>query len=188
MLIWKLVYLFRGFLVGIPLIFAAFWFHGETENVYVIWPVGLFVFFIGMAIRIWAQQHLRYRLKIHKELTLTGPYQFVRNPVYIGTIMIFLGMTILFELPWLVPVTLIWSAAIYSLVIHYEELHLLARYGEPYKKFMSDIPRWIPRNLSLGNLGLKNEYFTASVVAELFCLMYLLPCLLKELISIWYKI
>jgi hypothetical protein len=67
-------------------------------------------------------------------------------------------------------------------------MHLLARYGEPYKKFMSDIPRWIPRKLSFGNLGLKNEYFTASVVAELFCLMYLVPCVLKELISIWFKI
>jgi protein-S-isoprenylcysteine O-methyltransferase Ste14 len=93
---WKLVYLLRGFLAGMPLIFAVFWFHNESENEYIIWPVGLFVFYIGMAIRIWAQQHLCYRLKFHKDLTFTGPYQFVRNPVYIGTITIFLGMTILF--------------------------------------------------------------------------------------------
>ena len=183
---WKLVYLLRGFLVAVPLVFATFWFRGQTENAY-IWPVGLCVFFIGMAIRVWAQQHLRYRLKVHKDLTLAGPYQFVRNPVYVGTIIIFLGMTILFKLLWLVPITLVWSAAVYSFVVHYEEMHLLARYGEPYQKFMSDIPRWIPRCLHLKNLGLKNENFTASVIAELHCLLYLLPCILKQAMSIWFK-
>jgi len=186
MSVWKLVYLLRGFLVGLPLVFAAFWFHGMVENVYIIWPIGLLVFFIGIAIRIWAQQHLRYRLKVHKDLTLTGPYQFVRNPVYVGTIAIFLGMTILFELPWLVPVTLIWSAVVYSFVIHYEEVHLLARYGQPYQKFMSDIPRWVPRSLSFKNLGLINENFTASLMAELPCVGYLLPCIIKKIVSVWF--
>jgi protein-S-isoprenylcysteine O-methyltransferase Ste14 len=184
---WKLVYLLRGFLVSVPLVFAALWFRNESENEYIIWPVGLFVFFIGMAIRIWAQQHLRYRLKVHKELTLTGPYQFVRNPVYIGTILIVLGMTILLELLWLVPVTFVWCAIVYSLVVHYEEVHLLQRYGESYRKYMSEVPRWLPRGLRLSDLGIRNENFTASIVAELHCLLFLLPCILKEAASIWFK-
>ncbi len=180
MSIWKLIFLSRGYLISVPLIFSIFCFHSEVENEYIIVPFGLAFFFTGFIIRIWAQQHLKYRLKIHKNLTLTGPYQYVRNPIYIGNIFIFLGMTFLSELLWLLPITLVWSSIVYSYVVHYEEIHLLKKYGNDYQNFLNNVPRWVPRIQSFKKLSIINEYFTASVIAELYCLLYLAPYILKE--------
>ncbi len=182
MLVPKWVYRFRGYLVALPLIFAFFWFHWETEE-HFVWPLGIFLFLIGVAFRIWAQQHLHYRLKVHKRLTVTGPYSFIRNPIYIGNILLCLSATVISELLWLVPVTLFYCFGVYSLVVRYEESHLLDKYGESYRKYMKEVPRWFPKRICLKNLGLINEYFNQSIVSEIQCVFLLLPYFLKELIA-----
>ena len=182
MLVPKWVYGFRGYLVALPLIFALFWFHWETEE-YFVWQLGISLFLMGIALRMWAQQHLHYRLKVHKRLTVTGPYSFIRNPIYIGNILICLSATVISELLWLVPLTLFYCLGIYSLVVRYEEYHLLDKYGESYLKYIKEVPRWLPKVIRLKNLGLINEYFQQSIVSEIQCVFLLLPYFLKELMS-----
>ncbi len=104
------VYRFRGYLVSPPMILAVFCHHLETEGDFV-WSFGIFLFIAGVALRIWAQQHLHYRLKSHKTLTMTGPYLFVRNPIYIGNTLILVGATVVSELLWLVPLTLFYCVS-----------------------------------------------------------------------------
>jgi hypothetical protein len=41
MSIWKLIFLSRGYLISVPLIFSIFCFHSEVENEYIIVPFGL---------------------------------------------------------------------------------------------------------------------------------------------------
>ena len=72
--------------------------------------------------------------------------------------------------------------AIYSLVVRYEEGHLLEKYGEAYRKYMSEIPRWFPQTVRFRNLSIKNEYFRATIIAEIHCTLALLPYLFKEII------
>jgi protein-S-isoprenylcysteine O-methyltransferase Ste14 len=182
MLVPKWIYRFRGYLVSPPLIFALIWFHWETEE-HFLWPLGLSLFLLGVTLRIWAQQHLHYRLRIRKSLTMTGPYSFVRNPIYIGNTLICLGLTIISELLWLFPLTLFYCLGIYSLVVRYEESHLLYKYGEAYRRYMVEVPRWLPKVIRLKNLGLINEYFHQSIATEIYCLFLLLPYLLKEIID-----
>lgn len=177
------IYRFRGVLVSPPLIFALVWFRFEIENDYSIWGIGIPIYFSGLALRIWAQQHLHYRLQVQTQLTTSGPYQFVRNPIYIGNILICLALTILSELLWLVPITFLWCATVYSLVICYEEAGLLNGYGLPYRKYMSEVPRWFPYDLYFRNIGLIDEHFFPSIAAEIHCLLLLLPYILKEVSS-----
>jgi protein-S-isoprenylcysteine O-methyltransferase Ste14 len=174
------IYRFRGVLVSPPLIFALVWSRFETENDYFIWGIGILIYSIGLALRIWAQQHLHYRLEVRTQLTTSGPYQFVRNPIYIGNVVICLALTILSELVWLAPIAFLWCATVYSLVIRHEEAGLVKGYGLPYRKYMSKVPRWLPYDLYFMNLGLINEHFFSSIVAEIHCLLFLLPYLLKE--------
>jgi protein-S-isoprenylcysteine O-methyltransferase Ste14 len=186
MAVLRMIYRFRGVLVSPPLLFSLVWFNSEVEIDALI-LVGICIFFIGLALRIWAQQHLRYRLKIKKQLTTTGPYHFVRNPIYIGNTLICMGLTIVSELLWLVPITFIWCTTVYSLVIRYEEARLLKKYGQLYQKYISEVPRWFTLNLHFRNLGLKNEFFFASIVAEIHCLVFLLPFIIKEIVSSWLE-
>lgn len=178
----KWAYRFRGYLVTPPLIFALIWFDWKIEE-YFVWPLGISLFLLGVGVRIWAQQHLHYRLKVRKKLTVTGPYSFVRNPMYIGNIMIFLGLTIVSELLWFVPITFSYCLGIYSLVTRYEEAHLLEKFGEPYRRYMEEVPRWVPRTLHFRNIGLINEYLFQSILIEIRCLFSLLPYILKEMID-----
>ena len=78
----EVCYHFRGLLVALPYVFQLLVFVDEYEVDSVVWPVGLLVFSLGVSLRIWAQIHLHYRLKIRKILTATGPYAYVRNPIY----------------------------------------------------------------------------------------------------------
>jgi protein-S-isoprenylcysteine O-methyltransferase Ste14 len=178
----RLIHRFRGELASPPFIFVFVWFYFKVETDYLIWLLGISVFLMGMAVRIWAQQHLHYRLKGQRELTTTGPYQFVRNPVYIGNILMCLGLTVIPGLFWFLPLALLWCATVYSIAVRFEEASLLRRYGESYQKYMSEIPRWFPRNLHLRNLGLINKYFLPSILAEIHCLLLLLPFILKEVL------
>jgi hypothetical protein len=87
------------------------------------------------------------------------------------------------ELLWLVPFILIYYLGIYSLVIRYEETHLLSKYGEPYLKYMADVPRWVPKVLHLKKIRMMNEYLLQSIVAEIHCLLLVLAFILKEIIN-----
>ena len=176
----RMVYRLRGYLISLPLIFALFSFSFETENDWVSWPVGVSIFLLGLSFRIWAQQHLHYRLKVRKYLTNSGPYSFVRNPIYLGNILICLGLVVTSELLWLVPITLVYSFGIYSFVVSYEERHLLEKYGESYRRYMSEVPRWFPVTVRFKNLRFKNEYLRASIIAEIHFVLTLLPYLAKE--------
>jgi protein-S-isoprenylcysteine O-methyltransferase Ste14 len=179
-------YRLRGYVVTPPLIFALFCFRGETEMDYLIWPFGVSLVFLGFILRIWAQQHLHYRLKVRMSLTTTGPYSFIRNPIYVGNTLMCLGAIITSEVLWLVPIILFCCFSIYSLVVRFEEEHLLEKYGEPYQGYLSKVPRWFPRVIRFRNLDLINRYFLISVVAEIHCLLLLVPYALKELVSPWF--
>ena len=127
----KLTYTWRGFLVASPVVIATLCFWGEYEQDGLVWPLGLLLFLGGWAIRVWAQQHVCYRLKTAKVLTTSGPYALVRNPIYLGNTLIVLGLVVLSELIWLVPLTGLWCAGVYTLVVRHEERRLRAKYGEP---------------------------------------------------------
>jgi protein-S-isoprenylcysteine O-methyltransferase Ste14 len=154
---------------------------------YLIWPFGISLVFLGFILRIWAQQHLHYRLKLRKSLTTTGPYLFIRNPIYVGNMLMCLGAIITSEVLWLAPIILFYCFSIYFLVVHYEEEHLLEKYGEPYQRYLSEVPRWLPRAIRFKNLNLINKYFLPSIVAEIHCLLLLVPYVLKEFISLWIQ-
>jgi len=176
------VYYRRGLLVSVPLLVAlASRFH-ETEQDALIWPLGGFLVLSGFLLRVWTQQHLHYRLEVRKGLTTTGPYQYVRNPIYIGNTLMCASAVVCSELLWLVPATVVNCALVYSIAVRREEARLAARYGEPYRQYMAEVPRWVPRVRLGGILAPVNENLVASILAEIHCLLILLPFVLKEIL------
>lgn len=183
MSITRMVYRFRGVLIIPPFIFALFCLSSETEMECLTWPLGGSLFLLGLLLRVWAQQHVHYRLKVKKYLTTTGPYVLMRNPIYAGNLLICLGLVISSELLWFAPIAFFYSFGMYSLVVRYEEGHLLEKYGEDYRKYLLEVPRWFPNTIRFENLGIKNEYFRAAFIAEIRCVLALLPYLVKEVIG-----
>lgn len=179
-----IAYRWRGPLMAPLYLVLVSVFVGETECDSYVWPVGLILFFVGVALRVWAQTHLHYRLSVRKTLTTTGPYTFVRNPIYIANTLMLVGLTVLSELLWWIPVTLVWCAIIYSLVVRREERHLLEKYGDPYRVYVKTVPRWIPlRPRNREDVGLARRFVWSSLRAEAHCLLLLLPLIGKEVLS-----
>jgi len=167
-----------------PLVFIALCSLGEVENDMLVFGAGGLIFGLGLALRVWAQMHLHYRLKTKKHLTLSGPYAYVRNPVYVANTTMFAGTCILSELLWFAPIQVLYCAIVYTLVVGYEEAHLTKKYGGAYLEYVSRVPRWFPklrrshrRRTSLAG------YFAASLLAEGPNLLLLLPFIIKELIG-----
>ena len=166
-------YRFRGWLVAPPLLFALFSTLGRVDRPILCWALGLGLFACGVFLRVWAQQHLHYRLRVDTTLTRTGPYRRMRNPIYWGNTLVGAGLVATSGLLWLAVPTAAWFLAVYAVVV---------RYGEPYRRFLAEIPRWIPRPSEGSKLELVNEHLGASLVAELHNLLFLIPFVARALI------
>jgi protein-S-isoprenylcysteine O-methyltransferase Ste14 len=80
-----------------------------------------------------------------KELVAAGFYRYVRNPMYVGVLLIIIGHFL-----WFKTISLIIYAAIVFLCFHlfvtqYEEPTLKRKFGASYESYLKRVPRWIPR-------------------------------------------
>jgi protein-S-isoprenylcysteine O-methyltransferase Ste14 len=175
-------YRLRSWLM-LPLIFTmALCTWGECEHEMLMAVLGGAVFLGGGILRVWANMHLHYRLKVRKALTTTGPYALVRNPIYIANTLLLLGLCVGSEVPWLCPLVLLYCGVVYSFVVRQEEAHLAVKYGEPYRQYLRDVPRWMPRlGARRAGGGRARAFLLRSAVWELHLLLWLAVPLLKEL-------
>jgi protein-S-isoprenylcysteine O-methyltransferase Ste14 len=177
----KFAQTWRGRLVAPPVVLAVVCFWQEHENDVLAWPLGLLLFLGGWVLRVWAQQHVCYRLKTAKALTTSGPYTMVRNPIYVGNILIVLGVVVMSELFWLAPLTGLWCLGVYTLVVRYEERQLHAKYGVDYRAYQAAVPRWFPRMTSPWATGHPRAYLLQALVVECHVLLMVTPVVLKEI-------
>lgn len=105
--------------------------------------------FLGMALRFWAggsAGHHTHSGEIEApQLATGGPYAYVRNPIYLGSIVLGLGMVGLIGDPWMLP---LWAAAfilLYLVIIPAEERFLQQQFGAQYLSYCRAVPRLIPR-------------------------------------------
>jgi len=73
-----------------------------------------------------------------------GVFNFVRHPIYLSEILLYLGfLTLSISL----AAALVWVIAIVFLhyISRYEEKLLLDRFGAAYEQYMREVPMWIPR-------------------------------------------
>ena len=78
-------------------------------------------------------------------LVFTGLYRYVRNPMYVGALLIILAEVIFYSSFWLALYgTGLW-ALLHTFMIIFEEPQLKRRFGADYERYLSEVPRWIPR-------------------------------------------
>ena len=80
-----------------------------------------------------------------KELVVTGFYRFVRNPIYVGVMSIFLGHFLWFGYWALLIYTVFAFIGVHFFVILYEEPTLKRKFGAAYEDYLKRVPRWIPK-------------------------------------------
>jgi protein-S-isoprenylcysteine O-methyltransferase Ste14 len=146
----------------------------------IAWPIGLALFIGGWALRIWAQRHVRYRLKARKAITTCGPYAYVRNPIYLANASMGLGAVAASAVAWMLPVTLLWYAIVYTLAVAYEEQRLVRQYGQAYGVYRQSVHPWMP-HLPRHRASCPHHGLARVLLAELHTPLMMAPATMKAL-------
>ncbi len=81
----------------------------------------------------------------HAEVLLTaGPYAYVRNPMYLGILVIVTAFAAMSGLWYALIIAWVGYAFVYGNVIPYEENFLRERFGEEYAAYCRAVPRLLP--------------------------------------------
>jgi protein-S-isoprenylcysteine O-methyltransferase Ste14 len=109
---------------------------------------GLALVFIGEVIRVWATGHLEK----NKSLTTSGPYAYIKNPMYAGTFIIMVGCNALAINSYIIFILLVELAAFLFQYIpsknRIEKTRLLEKFGEAYADYDKHVPDYIPRRIT----------------------------------------
>lgn len=80
-----------------------------------------------------------------RELVVTGFYRYVRNPIYAGVFLIFLGHFLWFGYSSLLMYIMLAFLGAHLFIVLYEEPTLKRKFGTSYEEYLKRVPRWIPR-------------------------------------------
>lgn len=101
--------------------------------------IGAAVVACGLGLRAAAAGHV----KKDRELTTSGPYRWVRHPLYAGSMLIAAGFAVASRNGWVVLAMAVMFAAIYWPVILSEEDYLRANFAG-YDEYARRVPRLLP--------------------------------------------
>ena len=114
-------------------------------------PAGL-CSIVGVAIYLWcaydfgvAGRGTPAPIDAPKRLVVRGLYQYVRNPMYVGVMLVLAGWTMLYRIEGLVNYTVGAFVVFNLLVFFYEEPNLQKLFGAEYADYRSRVGRWLPR-------------------------------------------
>ncbi len=113
---------------------------------------GLVLAAIGELIRISGVRVAGGRTRTRKvgarKLCTGGIFSYVRNPLYLGNVIIYLGFALFAGGPWvfyLMFIALIYFVFQYGMIISLEEKTLVDLFGKDYQEFKKSVPRLFPR-------------------------------------------
>ncbi len=115
------------------------------------------VLICGLALRGWGSRA--------PKLATHGPYSMVRNPIYLGSLLLGFGMCVLIGDPLAFACCGGVFALIYLTIIPAEEKYLLHRFGPDYRDYCSHVRRFLPR-WSLLPAAPWRDFHWSSIIGE----------------------
>jgi protein-S-isoprenylcysteine O-methyltransferase Ste14 len=116
------------------------------------WLLGSLPLLAGVALYLWCAGAFTFigkgtpaPIDAPVFLVKAGPYQWVRNPMYLGVLAIIVGQAILFRSVALIGYALVVWVIVHLFVVSVEEPSLRRQFGESYEAYLRDAPRWLPR-------------------------------------------
>lgn len=143
----RLFFKFRG-ITPLPFVLLYALYSSPTGQTFF---AGASLMLLGEAIRLWAMSYLGRPARSTEiqasRLVTEGPFRFVRNPIYLANVLIYLGTTIAANLwmPYLLLIVAVYFGIQYNLIVLSEEAALLRLFGEQFTRYRNSVPRFIPR-------------------------------------------
>ena len=131
----------RRIRVPLGFVFAVFYLW-RAKPTWVSLAIGAAIACLGILIRAIASGHVQK----NRELTMTGPYAYVRNPLYLGSIIIAIGFAVAARDIWIAIAILLLFVFVYVPVIRSEEAFLRGHFKE-YDEYARRVPSLLPRTV-----------------------------------------
>ena len=140
---------------GYPVALAVFYFARHSTAPKFILAGGL-IGFVGLLIRAYAAGYL------HKQevLTTTGPYAYTRNPLYLGSFFMAVGLAVASGSRVSGALLLVYFSFFYFVVMRREESELLAQHGAAFEEYARAVPLFLPRWSSGGTAHAEGASFS----------------------------
>jgi protein-S-isoprenylcysteine O-methyltransferase Ste14 len=115
-----------GFLFGA----AVVWFARPTPRSLAL---GAAIAIAGEALRVWAAGHLEKG----REVTSSGPYRFIRHPLYAGSTLMGVGLAVAAASPIVAGLVGVYLLTFITAAVRTEEAFLRSRFGDAYDRYAS---------------------------------------------------
>lgn len=102
------------------------------------------VLVIGWTFWSWPSLHVGHGVLPDQALVTAGAYGFVRHPVYLGGLLLWLGLAIGFESLATAAVTLLYVIPAYGLYARSEEAMMTEQFGDTYRRYAARVPGFLP--------------------------------------------
>jgi protein-S-isoprenylcysteine O-methyltransferase Ste14 len=142
--------------------------------------LGLPLVLLGEALRLWASGHIEKT----KRLATGGPYAHSRNPLYVGSLLLALGVAVACASPWVVAAVALYFLAFYPSVMREEADFLARKFPDEYAEWAAAVPLCWPRLRPGGPRGSRfeparvrqnREWRTAAALPVIAILLLALP-------------
>ena len=129
-----------------------------ARTTWISYLAGLTVLLAGEAMRFWGVAYAGSATRTTgragaDKLITDGPFSHVRNPLYLGNFLLSLGVVIMCWawMPWMILIFLLLFYLQYSLIVVHEEEFLSQHFGDEFGKYVSSVPRWLPKLFAYKN-------------------------------------
>jgi protein-S-isoprenylcysteine O-methyltransferase Ste14 len=114
--------------------------------------MGVILIMVGLFYALWSiiDQFFRGRgtplpVMATQELLVTGPFRHCRNPMTFGTILLYLGVSLIVGSISAVIIVVLLTSTLILYIKKIEERELLERFGDPYLEYKNQTPFLIPK-------------------------------------------
>lgn len=111
-------------------------------------PVGIALIVTGIWIVVIARREFAHYAQPTdpghptSKIVKTGIFARSRNPLYLGSILVILGIAAMLNLLWTLVTLLLSIILCFYILIIPEERYLTAKFGEEYQEYVAAVPRW----------------------------------------------
>jgi protein-S-isoprenylcysteine O-methyltransferase Ste14 len=111
--------------------------------------LGAIVFVLALALGVWAIVTITgagSNVPTNRPTTAiveNGPYRFTRNPIYLGMMLVLIGLAIAFDNLWLLLMLVPFALVIRYGVVAREEAYLERKFGDAYRDYLARVRRWL---------------------------------------------